>query len=151
MLTTIFDESVRTTLISRINSLGENNQRQWGKMNIYQMLGHSIFWNQWILGKTDFVTKQSFLGLIFGKMALRGMVKDNSPMKKNMPAGSGFVGREKDAGIEIQKKEWIALIAGYADFSNHGFVHDFFGKMTKEEIGILAYKHTDHHLRQFQV
>lgn len=150
MLTTIFDEPARTQLISRINSLNENSQRQWGKMNIYQMLGHSIFWNEWILGKNDLVCKQSFLGFIFGKLALRGMVKDNSPMKKNMPAGAAFIGREKAGDIETQKKEWMDLVAGYADFSNPGFVHDFFGKMSREEIGILAYKHTDHHLRQFQ-
>jgi hypothetical protein len=150
MLTTIFDESVRTTIINRINSLSENNQRQWGKMNIYQMIGHSIFWNQWILGKNGLITKQSFLGVVFGKMALRGMVKDNSPMKRNMPAGGRFINKEKDDSIEAQKKEWADLIAAYADFSNHGFTHDFFGKMSREEIGILAYKHMDHHLRQFQ-
>ncbi len=59
-------------------------------MNIYQMMGHSIFWNQWILGKNGLITKQSFFRVVFGKMALRGMVKDNSLMKKNMPAGGLF-------------------------------------------------------------
>jgi len=28
-------------------------------------------------------------------------------------------------------------------------MHPFFGKMTKEQVGYLAYKHTDHHLWQF--
>jgi len=43
----------------------------------------------------------------------------------------------------------VQQVADYAHFSNTGFIHDFFGKMTREEIGILAYKHLDHHLRQF--
>ena len=47
--------------------------------------------------------------------------------------------------------KWIALIEGYAQYSNTDFVHAFFGKMTKEQVGIMTYKHTDHHLRQFNV
>jgi hypothetical protein len=42
-------------------------------------------------------------------------------------------------------------VEAYANYSNPGFVHDFFGKMTDEQIGIFAYKHADHHLRQFGV
>ena len=48
-----------------------------------------------------------------------------------------------------EKAKWIALIGGNADFSNPDFVHSFFGKMTKEQIGYMAHKHADHHLRQF--
>ena len=42
----------------------------------------------------------------------------------------------------------LALNA-YEHFNVTGFVHWFFGKMTREQIGQLVYKHTDHHLRQF--
>lgn len=72
-------------------------------------------------------------------------------MSKNMPAGKGFTVKEKDGDVELQKAIWIDLIAAYEHYSNPDFVHDFFGKMTKEQIGILVYKHTDHHLRQFGV
>jgi len=44
--------------------------------------------------------------------------------------------------------KWIGLLSESENYSNPKFVHDFFGKMTKEQIGILVYKHTDHHLRQ---
>ncbi|WP_448634870.1 DUF1569 domain-containing protein [Pedobacter panaciterrae] len=43
------------------------------------------------------------------------------------------------------------LIADFENFSNDKFIHDFFGKMTREQIGIFVYKHSDHHLRQFNV
>lgn len=52
---------------------------------------------------------------------------------------------------EGKKAEWISLINEYENYSNPKFIHDFFGKITKEQIGILVYKHTDHHLRQFGV
>ena len=48
-----------------------------------------------------------------------------------------------------KKRNGLLLIEEYEHYSNPDFIHDFFGKMTKEQIGLLAYKHTDHHLRQF--
>ena len=70
-------------------------------------------------------------------------------MKKNMPAGRGFVTMAVETDLETLKYTLTNFIADYANFSNTSFHHDFFGKMTKEEIGILSYKHADHHLRQF--
>jgi hypothetical protein len=37
----------------------------------------------------------------------------------------------------------------YANYSNNNFTHWFFGKMTKDQVEYFVYKHTDHHLRQF--
>ena len=146
---TIFDKSTRDELIGRINSLNNNNTAQWGKMNVYQMIRHCSIWNEWVLGKKNQQYKQEWLGLIFGKLALKSAVKDDRPMKKNMPAGRGFSIKEKDGNIEAEKDAWIGLLADYEHFSTPGFIHDFFGKMSTEQIGIFAYKHSDHHLRQF--
>ena len=145
----VFEKSTREELIGRIESLNENTIAQWGKMNVYQMAKHCTIWNEWVLGKKHFNYKQDFLGRIFGKMALESSIKDDTPMKKNMPAGRDFTVKEKNGNFELQKKNWIELIAEYEHFSNANFIHDFFGKMTIEQIGIFAYKHTDHHLRQF--
>jgi len=43
----------------------------------------------------------------------------------------------------------VKRIEQYADYNNPKFIHPFFGPMTKEQIGFFAYKHSDHHLRQF--
>jgi hypothetical protein len=146
---TIFDKTVRDELITRISALNEKSVGNWGKMNVYQMTKHCTIWDGWILGKNDPVYRQGFLGKIFGKMALKSWVKDDKPISKNMPTGSYWIVKEKTGDVELQKREWIALIAAYEHFSNPAFIHDFFGKMTTEQIGIFAYKHSDHHLRQF--
>jgi hypothetical protein len=146
---TIFDYTTREGLINRINSLTRTNTAQWGKMNIYQMTKHCVIWNDWILGKNQTVYVQEFLGRIFGKMALKSTVGNDKPMKKNMPAGRAFTIKEKEGDLELQKTIWMKQIAEYEYFSNPNFIHDFFGKMKTDEIGILAYKHFDHHLRQF--
>ena len=145
----IFDESNRDTLIKRIRTVNEHNSSQWGKMNVYQMLRHCTIWEEWIQGINKRTYKQELLGFIFGKLALKSMIKDEKPFKRNVPTSASFKVKELNGDIESEKKKWISLIEGYENYSNPGFIHDFFGKMTKEQIGILAYKHSDHHLRQF--
>lgn len=148
---TIFNLVTREELIARINLLGEDSQKQWGKMNVFQMLKHNTYWNGWILGKDEHTYKQEFLGKIFGKIALKRMIKDEKPFDKNIPTSDQFKAKEPHCNLEVEKNKWISLIKEYENYNNPNFVHDFFGKMTKEQIGILVYKHTDHHLRQFGV
>ena len=141
----MFDKSTRDELINRIHSLNENSIAQWGKMNVSQMLKHCTQWDEMALGKVKY--KQSLLGKLFGKMALRNMLK-NEPIKKNLPTVPSF--RIKgNTDIATEKSKWIQLLHEYEQFSNYGFIHPFFGAMTKENTGFIVYKHSDHHLRQF--
>lgn len=143
---TIFDQTTREELLTRIKKLDETNTAQWGKMNIYQMVKHCTLFDEMILGRQKY--KQSFIGYLFGKMALKGMIKDERPVKINMPTVNGFK-VTGNGDVTVEKNKWISLVEEYSDFSNYDFVHPFFGKMTTEQIGYLVYKHTDHHLRQF--
>ncbi len=143
---TIFDKTTRDELIGRINSLNENSTAQWGKMNVYQMLKHCTLFEEMVLGRRKF--KRSFLGRLFGKMAMKDFIKDE-PIKRNVPTLSELKIKENNGDVGSERKKWIALIEEYAHFSNSDFVHPFFGKMTEEQIGFLNYNHTDHHLRQF--
>jgi hypothetical protein len=146
---TVFDKITREELINRINKLSEKNTSRWGKMNIYQMVKHCATWEEWIVGKNKPSYKQEFIGKIFGKIALKRMIKNENPLDRNVPTSKQFKSIEKEGDIQAQQQKWIALIREYENYSNPGFIHDFFGRMTKEQIGVLAYKHSDHHLRQF--
>ncbi len=145
----IFEETQRQELIDRIKTLDAGDAAQWGKMNVFQMIRHCSLWDEWVLGQKNPRYKQEFIGYLFGKIALRRMIKDDGPFDKNVPTSSFLVIKEKDGDLTQLKTNWVRLIEGYAGYSNPGFIHDFFGKMTLEQIGVLAYKHTDHHLRQF--
>jgi hypothetical protein len=141
----VFDKETREELIGRINSLNENSKAQWGKMNVYQMIKHCSKWDEMLLGKTQY--RQSFIGRLFGKMALRNMMKDQ-PVKRNLPTVPSF--KITDNGnVATAKSEWIKLISEHAQNNVGRFVHPFFGMLNMEEAGIIAYKHVDHHLRQF--
>jgi hypothetical protein len=141
----VFDKATSAELISRINSLDERSTAQWGKMNVYQMVKHCTLWEEMLLGKKQY--RQTFLGRLFGRMALKDMLKDE-PLKQNLPTVPSFkVCANGDIGAA--KAEWMAHIAEHALQENTGFVHPFFGKLTAEQAGRIAYKHIDHHLRQF--
>lgn len=144
---TIFDNRTREELIARIKTITFENKAQWGKMNVTQMLVHCIKWEEMALGKTKH--KQSFLGKLFGKYALKDFIGDDSPFKKNVPTLSFLKINETNRSVTDLKEEWTSLIQKYNNFDNENFTHPFFGKMTSEQLGYLAYKHTDHHLRQF--
>jgi len=146
---TIFNQIDRREIISRIQLLNEHSRNQWGRMNVYQMVKHNVIWSEWILGKDGHSTKQTIMGKLFGRKSLQRMIRDFKPLPKYVPTSSRFKIREKEGSLDDVKQQWRDLVLELEDFDNDKFLHDFFGVMTKGEVGILAYKHFDHHLRQF--
>lgn len=148
---TIFEKEIIDDFVNRINKVNSQSRPLWGKMNSFQMLKHCSECTKSNLGeRTD---KRPFISYIFGRMTLNKIVKDDKPVGINSPTFAGFVIKE-NGDVEHQKKQLISLVKKYAtrDVSSfEGTVHPFFGKMTAHEIGILDYKHLDHHLRQFGV
>ncbi|MEO8854897.1 MAG: DUF1569 domain-containing protein [Ginsengibacter sp.] len=143
---TIFDKSTRDELIKRINSLTNKSTAQWGKMNVYQMIKHCSSWEEMI--QENKLYKQAFVGRIFGKMALKSVLKNDAPLRKNTPTLPELI-MSGDGDVEEEKQKWVSRINNYSNYSTPYFLHPFFGKMTKEQIGFMVYKHEDHHLRQF--
>lgn len=142
----VLDASTREELIRRIDTLNENSVALWGKMNVCQMLRHCRMWDEMV--HNNKMGKRVFIGRIFGGMALRSVLKDEKPLGKNTPTLPELMIKE-NGNLSTEKIKWISLIKQYEHYSHTNFVHPFFGKMTKEQIGRFAYKHTDHHLRQF--
>ena len=147
----IFDSSTTEALVQRISNLRADANRAWGKMTPYQMVKHCILSEEMYLGMTKY--KRLFIGRLFGKMALNAMLKDATPIKKNEPTHPSFK-ITGDGNFEQERAKWVELIkkyqaAGEATFND--FIHPFFGKMDKQQVGVAVYKHVDHHLRQFGV
>ena len=144
---TVLDKPTRDELIARINKLDENSRAQWGKMNVTQMIKHCRLWEEMISGELK--CKRSFPGRLVGQMVLKGFLKDDRPLGRSTPTAPELKVTETNVDIAAGKARWIEMLEKNAQFLNPNFVHPFFGKMTKEQIGQLDYKHIDHHLRQF--
>ena len=141
----LFDRSVQEELIFRIQSLTDHSRPQWGKMSAYQMIIHCSRWEEMLLGRKKY--KQSFLGKLVGRFALKDMLKDK-PVKHNLPTVPSF--KVQGSGdLEQVKNYWISLLRAHALQQPAGFIHPFFGSLTSDQAGIMGYKHADHHLRQF--
>ncbi|HZY38359.1 MAG TPA: DUF1569 domain-containing protein [Mucilaginibacter sp.] len=144
---TVFDKPTRDELIARINKLDNNSRAQWGKMDIAQMIKHCRLWEEMISGELK--CKRSFPGRLVGQMVLKGLLKDEMPLRRSTPTAPELRVEETNGVVAAEKARWIDMIEKNAQFSNPYFLHPFFGKMTKEQVGLLDYKHIDHHLRQF--
>lgn len=145
---TVLDPSTREALISRIEQLQPDSKPLWGKMTAYQMAKHCQLAEEMFLGITEY--PRSFIGRIFGQMALKTMIRDEKPFTRNAKTSTDFV-VTGDGDFESTRKEWIRLLRSYADFTKPYITHWFFGKMTREQVGLFTYKHIDHHLRQFNL
>ncbi len=143
----IFNQADRNEIINRIYSLTADSQAQWGKMNVQQMARHCVLCEELYNGTVH--VKRSLLGRIFGKTALKQMLKDDTPLKQNSPTSKQFVVTGATADLQIEQRKWADLVREYEHYSNDSFVHWFFGEMSREQLGQFIYKHNDHHLRQF--
>jgi len=145
----VFNEKVRVELIDRIAELNNDLKSNWGKMEVGQMIKHCVLWNEMAIGRMT--SKRTFSGFIFGKLVLRKLIKDENPVPKNMPTIPFLIIKDHTGDIESDKQKWIEQIIEFGQLDDYTILHPFFGKMNKDQIGALAYKHTDHHLRQFNV
>ena len=142
----VLDQSTRDELISRIQTLNDSNKAQWGKMNIYQMVHHCVLCEELYLGRMK--QSRAFMGRIFGKISLKNILNEKKAFPQNAPTADIFIVKEQSGNIEAEKEKWIALINEYRSYPGD-YVHWFFGKMTKDQVGWFVYKHDDHHLRDF--
>jgi len=143
---TIADKATRTNIIARITQLDPRSPAQWGKMSVDQMLKHCRLWEEMALGRLP--TKRVFIGRIFGRLGLRSVLKDETPLTRGTPTAPEILVTEH-SNVDHEKTKWIHLLEEYAVPVNTYIIHPFFGKMTREQLGYMSYKHADHHLRQF--
>jgi hypothetical protein len=146
---TLFDSETLTEVVSRIDQLKPSTQPRWGKMSVSQMMAHCQCPLEDYFGEKK--TKRGLMSLLFGKIAKKKLFSDK-PWPQNLPTAKTFVITNERAFEEEKDK----LIRQLHRFSTEGInihknAHPFFGNMSSQEWGIFAYKHMDHHLKQFGV
>jgi hypothetical protein len=148
----LFDATVAQQVKARLEHLEPQSERGWGTMSAAQMLAHCSVSMEWAVG--DVVPEKAALPIrLIGRVVKPMVLRNDDPMRRNSPtAKSLIVADDRDFGTE--RERLLGLIDKFAVGGAAGCTrnpHSFFGKMTPEEWAILAYKHLDHHLRQFGV
>lgn len=147
-LKSLFVKNDFDSLIKRIINLTADSPRQWGKLNICQMLLHCRRGLEAAEGTR--ITPQTFLGKILC-VFLKQLATNDKPFRHGSPSPAGTISKETES-FEIEKAK---LIEKTEIFHSRGIEkcssnsHAFFGRLTPTEWGSLMYKHIDHHLKQF--
>jgi hypothetical protein len=144
----LFEPGTSNEIRERVVHLGPDSERRWGKMNVAQMLAHCSAWMEMAVGLNS--PPRSLVGRLFGRAA-KSTVLNGESIRRNMPSEKSLiVSDERDFARERQRLlEWTGRFADGGPEKCTKHPHCFFGKMTPMEWAILAYKHMDHHLRQF--
>lgn len=146
----LFAPSAVEEVLTRIDGLGPATQRQWGKMDVAQMLAHCA--NAMEMSCGTLAVKRGFVGRFIGPL-FRGMATSDKPFSRNAPTAQEL----KIADAQDFAREKARLQQGVRDFHQRGearctqLPHPFFGPLTPMQWSTLAYKHLDHHLKQFGV
>lgn len=146
----LFHKDAYSEITNRINSLTPETQRQWGKMNVAQMLAHCK--EAFKMPLSEVRLPRMFIGLLIGWIFKKKLYNDD-PWKKNLPTAPNFIIKD-ERDFEKEKAELVDMINR---FHNGGpnkvglFPHPMFGKFTPEQWGQSMYKHLDHHFMQFGV
>jgi hypothetical protein len=145
----LYDPARVAEIKQRIAQLSPDSERRWGTMTPAQMVTHCVRGMQMTTGELNL--PRIFLGRIIGRRIGAIVFKDDKPFGKNSPTAKALVVKD-DPNFEAERARLLESIdrfvaAGPAGCTKHP--HAFFGKMNSDQWAILAYKHLDHHLRQF--
>ena len=144
----LFDPVVKQEIITRINKLTPESQRQWGKMNVAQMLAHLQIPMGVALG-TNTVKGNWLMKLILP--LFKKKLYDETPWKQGLPTDKSFIMTGLDKDFNAEKKLLLEKINQFSESAIVGEKHPVFGKLTKENWSKATWKHIDHHLKQFGV
>jgi len=144
----LFQPEATAEVIARIDKLQPTNQRQWGKMDVAQMLAHCSAAFDMASGRLNL--PRIFLGRLIGPL-LRPIYTNDKPLSRNSPTDKklvisdprDFIREQEQLKLRIQQFQQ----GGETQCTRHP--HPFFGTLTPQAWARGMYKHLDHHLRQF--
>lgn len=142
----LFDTAVKQEIINRLNTLSPQSQRQWGKMDVAQMLAHLQVPIGVALG-THTVKGNLLMKLILP--LFKKKLYDEKPWKQGLPTDKTFIMTGKTKDFELERNKLVDMISRFTEANMVNEKHPIFGRLTKEQWSKATWKHIDHHLKQF--
>ncbi|NUM80118.1 DUF1569 domain-containing protein [bacterium] len=146
----LFQSECANEILQRIDRLTPQTQRQWGRMDVAQMLAHCAVTME--VATDQKYLPWAFIGKILGRF-FRSSFIGEKPVPKNSPTNPAFLmtGQHDFLAEKERLKKLVRQFfeGGESKCTKHP--HSFFGPLTAVEWATGMYKHLDHHLRQFGV
>jgi hypothetical protein len=147
-MATFLDDRDRAQLMARLAALTAKSQPRWGKFTVVDMLCHlreSARMGSGELTVPDAGKKA------FQMFPLKHLILHVFPFPKSAPTSPLLLVTSHEEFEETMRQLKTALDGFLHAKEGATPRHPLFGPLTRKEWGALAYKHTDHHLRQFGV
>jgi hypothetical protein len=146
---TLADSTTRATVVSRIAQLSPDATPAWGRMTAPQMLAHCADGLRMAYGDLPCAAKNvplARLGIV------KWLMLNVIPFPKGAPTARELIARAPAAWGD-ERESIVALVERFAQEAGRPTwpAHPLFGPLTGAQWGQLAWKHLDHHLRQFGV
>ena len=146
----LFDQQAFQSISERINRLSPSSERQWGKMNVAQMMAHCRVAFDYPV--SDKPAPRMLMGYLVGWI-IKPKIYSDVPYSKNLPTAPVLkFADERDFETEkagLLKNIEMFYTMGPGKAGKHP--HPMFGRLAPEQWGKFMYKHIDHHLQQFGV
>jgi hypothetical protein len=144
----LFQPEAVDEVMARIATLQPATQRQWGKMDVAQMMAHCSAALDMASGRLN--PPRLFIGRVLGPF-VKPIYTNEKPFSKNNPTDPQLVVSDQRDFLREQERLRLCLRqfheGGQEKCTRHP--HPFFGSLTPQAWSRGMYKHLDHHLRQF--
>jgi len=143
----ILNETDRAAIGNRVRSLSISSTRQWGSLDVTGMLKHLHLSSLMALGEMEVPSANK---RVFHVFPLKHLLLYVVPFPKGAPTAPKLK-PDATASMEDERAAVLELLEriGKCPREGAGPAHPLFGPLTWREWGVVTYKHTDHHLKQF--
>lgn len=142
----LFEPAVKQEIINRINRLEAGTPRQWGKMDVAQMLAHVQVPINVALGKSTVKGNWLMRQIL---PFFKSMLYNDKLWKQGLPTDKTFITTGEAKDFEKEKNIVLDMVNQFTENNMINDKHPVFGRLTKEQWSKATWKHLDHHLRQF--
>jgi hypothetical protein len=143
----ILNENDRVEICNRLRSLSVSSKGRWGSMDVIGMLQHLRLSARMALGEMPVPSANK---RVFQVFPMKHLILYVFPFPKGAPTapelkpvGPESFEAERAAVLDLTERIAVGAPDGGAP------AHPLFGPLTWKEWGVVTYKHTDHHLKQF--
>jgi len=144
----LFETEAADEVIARIDKLQPASKREWGKMDVAQMMAHCSAAMDMATGTKNL--PRLFIGRLIGPL-VKPIFTNDKPFSRNNPTSPHLVVADQREFAHEQRllQDKIRQFHGGGEARCTRHPHPFFGALTPGQWARGMYKHLDHHLRQF--
>ena len=143
------DQGAVESLAARLGKLHPERPRAWGRMTPNEMLCHVADAFELALGTRPFVAIDTWWSrTVLRRVALHTNMTWPRGLETSPEVAQG-IGGSAPGGFADERARVGELLRRFATTDRPSATHPVFGQLTRDEWMIWAYRHVDHHLRQF--